>query len=79
MKGVSDVYDKTNLCRLGSGLHFPLPDPSLWTVGLDAFLEKSSKFVDLFSHSIDKEADIDVLQFSCTSYIGIPLDETSPV
>ena len=45
LKGMSDVHDKSNLCRLGSVLQFRLSYLSLWAVGLDGFLEKSSKLL----------------------------------
>ena len=76
LQGVRAVHDESNHCRLGTGLQFRLPDLSLRTVGLDALLEKFSKGDGLFSHAIDKEADIGVLQFICTSAIVIPLSET---
>ena len=79
LKGVPSVHDKTRVYRLGAGLQFRLPKLILWTVGLDAFLENSSKGVDVFSQAIKKEAEIDVPRFICTSAIVIPLDETSPV
>ena len=55
LKGVRDVHDKSNLYRISSGLQFCLLDLSLRIVGLDAFLEKSLKGVDIFSQAIDKE------------------------
>ena len=39
-------------------MQFHLPYLSLWTVGLNYFLEKYLKDVDVFSQDIYKEADI---------------------
>ena len=73
------MHDKSNLCRIGAGSQFGLPDLILWTVVLNALLGNYSKVDDVFRQVIDVESGIRVPWFSSTSAIVIPLSETSPI